>query len=445
MDRETAQIIIEKALSFSDADETEILFSYEEENLTRFSDNAISQNVARKTDSLTVKVHIGKKVGRATTNKYDSESLVNAVRMAKKAASPQKENPELLPLSSPSKFAEANSYYDSTAKLSPEDRAKTIKKLIVETEKSKAIAAGIYSTGVDIIALGNSKGLFAYYSGTNAILSSTVELKGSSGWAETVYRDVEKIRAEKVAEISIKKAKDSQNAQPLDPGVYTVVLEPAAVADFMMFFAFEGFGGLNFIEGRSFLSRKLGEQVLGENVTIVDDAYHPLNSGLPFDFEGSPRKRVILIENGIARQVVHDRITAKKADIVTTGHSLPQPNSTGPLPLNLMLEPGDSSLDEMILSTKRGILVTHFHYTNVLDPVKLTLTGMTRDGTFLIENGKISRPIQNFRFTESIVEAFRRIEMISKDRQTVKGFFAGNFIVPALKITNFHFTSTSEF
>ncbi len=401
--------------------------------------------MARNSDNLTVKVHLGSRVGRATTDKFDGDSLKRIVNMAKKAASQQQDNPDLLPLLAPSKYAQSKAYCEDTESYSPEERAEVISELVSETVKSKGSAAGIFSTGGEAIAIANSKGLFAYFNSTGAVLSLSVEVEGSSGWAEEVQRDVKKISAEQIAQTAIRKALDARNPVAIDPGEYTVVLEPAAVSDFMMFMAYEGFGGLNYNEGRSFMSGRMGEKAMGSNITISDDAYSEMNPGLPFDFEGVPRQQVTLIENGIAKNVVHDRATAAKAKGKSTGHSLPQPNSSGPLPLNLELEGGESSLEEMIESTEHGILVTHFHYTNVLDPIELTLTGMTRDGTFLIENGRISKPIRNMRFTDSAVDVFNRVELISKERRAAEAFFAGNFVVPAVKLSKFNFSSVSEF
>lgn len=445
MDHQQAESIIKKVLSFSDATETEVLISHGEENLTRFSANAITQNVARNTDSLTVKVHLGKKLGRANTDRFDDESLKRAVSTAKQIALQQKENPDLLPLLGPAELRESKAYFPDTAKFEPEQRADAIRRLVQEVVKYNARAAGIFSTGGGAIAMGNSRGFMGYHRETSAVFSATVEVDDTSGWAEEVQRDVTKIDEAYVIETAVKKALDARNPGTLDPGRYTVVLEPAAVADFLMFMVYEGFGGLNFVENRSFLSGKIGEKILGENVTIVDDAYSDLNPGLPFDFEGLPRQRISLIEKGIARGVAHDRMTAARAGTDSTGHSLPQPNSSGPFPLNVMVEPGESSLEEMIKSTKYGVLITHLHYTNVLDPIKLSLTGMTRDGTFLIENGKIARPVRNMRFTDSTVEAFNRIELISRRRRTAEAFFSGSFVVPALKISDFNFSSVSEF
>ena len=445
MDRNQAESIVQRTLSHSDAEETEVLLSHGVENLTRFSDNAISQNVARTLSTLTVKVHLGRKVGRATTDQFNDESLKRAIDMAKKIAEQQKDDPELLPLAGASEFAEIRAYYENTAAYSPEERAAAIASLVAEITDHNASSAGIFATEAESIALGNSNGLFGYYRSTSATLSATVEANGVSGWAEEIHRDVSKIDVSIVARTALRKALDARNPIPIDPGEYTVVLEPAAVADLLMFMGYEGFGGLNYVEGRSFVSNKIGQKILGENVTIVDDAYSELNPGLPFDFEGQPRQRLVLIEKGVARNVVHDRLTAARAGTTTTGHSLPQPNSSGPLPFNLMLEPGNSSLKEMIESTEKGILVTHFHYTNVIDPIRLTLTGMTRDGTFLIENGRITKPVRNMRFTDSIVDAFNQIELISKDRKTAEAFFAGSYVVPALKISKFNFSSASEF
>jgi len=445
MDRSYGEAIVKKVLGLSTADETEVILSHTEENLTRFSNNSISQNVARLTDSLTIKVHLGKKVGRATTDRFDNDSLKHALQNANEAAKQQPDNPELLPLLGQSEFQQVDYFNEETARYSPLQRAETIKSLVEKTNEEKAGLAGIFSTGSESVTVGNSARLSGFYRSTNATLSVTADIAGETGWADDIQRDVNRVDADKVISSALKKARLAQNPQPIDPGDYCVVLEPSAVSDFLMFMVWEGFGGLNYIEGRSFLSGKLGQKVFSDKITIIDDAYSPENPGLPFDFEGMPRQKITLIENGIAKGVVHDRYTAIKAGMHSTGHSLPQPNSVGPLALNVSISPGNSNLDDMISSTEKGLLITHFHYTNVLDPVTLTLTGMTRDGTYLIENGIIKQPVRNMRFTESIVEAFKGVELISKDHKTVEAFFEGSFVAPALKLSKFHFSSVSEF
>ncbi|RJP80713.1 MAG: TldD/PmbA family protein [Candidatus Zixiibacteriota bacterium] len=445
MDRNRAEEIIHRVLSLSDADETEVLLSTSQDDLTRFSGNVITQNVARSTDRLTVKVHLGRRLGRASTDRLDEDSLKRVVATAKLVASQQKEDPSLLPLPPPFTFSGTAAWFPLTAAYGPEERANAISRLVREGEKYGATAAGIFNTASGTMALGNSRGLFGYHRETRAVFSATVEADGASGWAEEVHRDVALVNEARVIETAIEKALAARHPGAIEPGEYAVVLEPAAVCDFLMFMAWESFGGLNYLEGRSFMSGKLGQKVMGDNVTIVDDAYSAHNPGLPFDYEGSPRQRLILVKEGLARGVAHDRLTAARAGIRSTGHSLPQPNTVGPLPLNLILEPGEATLEEMIAATPRGILVTHFHYTNVQDPIKLILTGMTRDGTFLIEEGRVTRPLLNLRFTDSAVAAFNRIEMISRDQVTSEAFFGGSFVAPALKISRFHFTSVSEF
>jgi predicted Zn-dependent protease len=232
----------------------------------------------------------------------------------------------------------------------------------------------------------------------------------------------------------------------MPPGAYVVVLEPAAVTDILEFMAWFGFGGLGFVEGRTFMAGKLGQKVLGDNITILDDAYHSLQQGLPFDFEGLPRQRLTLVENGVAKAVVHDRVTARRAQTQTTGHALPQPSAEGPYPLDLVLSSGNSSVEEMISSTERGILVTRFHYTNLVEPMDLVLTGMTRDGTFLIEKGKVAAPLKNLRFTQSVVEALREVELISREQKTTHSDWGpGSYTAPALKIRRFNFSSGTQF
>jgi predicted Zn-dependent protease len=193
------------------------------------------------------------------------------------------------------------------------------------------------------------------------------------------------------------------------------------------------------------MSGRIGRRLLDERVTILDDVRHPGTIGIPFDFEGLPRKTVTLIEKGVARSVVYDRPTAAKEGVVSTGHALPQPNTSGPLPLNLVMQPGDATLEEMIASTEEGILVTHFHYTNLLDPIPLSVTGMTRDGTFRVRNGKVRHPLKNLRFTESVVEAFGRIEAIGREAIYTHAFWGGGTVCPPVKIRGFNFSSETRF
>jgi PmbA protein len=267
----------------------------------------------------------------------------------------------------------------------------------------------------------------------------------SSGYGADTAADVSTLDLETVGRMAVDKALQSRHPTGIEPGAYTVILEEAAVADMLSSLGFTGFGALALQEGRSFMTGCLGQQVTGENITIWDDGLDPRGLVLPFDFEGVPKQRVTLIEKGVAQGVVYDSFTAGREEgKVSTGHSLPAPNTMGPIPLNLFMSSGTATKAEMLASTERGIWVTRFHYTNTVHPVKTVLTGMTRDGTFLIENGAITRPLKNFRFTQSILEAFSRAEMLSSECKLISGR-RGGIYVPAAKIHEFQFTGTTEF
>jgi len=245
---------------------------------------------------------------------------------------------------------------------------------------------------------------------------------------------------QKVIDTAILKAEMNIDAIELPPGEYTVILEPPAVAEILSFASYMGFGALSFIEGKSFLVGEIDTQLFDPKIDIVDDPFHPLNPGQPFDFEGTPKQKLTLVEKGIPKHLAHDRLTAAKMKTKTTGHSLPQPNAWGPMPWNVVVKAGKSSIDDMIKSTERGLLVTHFHYTNVVEPRKLVLTGMTRDGLFLIENGKITKPVKNFRYTQNIPKALANVDMVGKELKT-DGFITA----PALKLPRFNFSSGTQF
>ncbi|MBT9161779.1 MAG: Metalloprotease TldD [Dehalococcoidia bacterium] len=265
----------------------------------------------------------------------------------------------------------------------------------------------------------------------------------ATGYANHLSKDVADIVPQALADEAIGKCLRSTTPISLEPGEYTVILEPYAVGTLVAFLGYIGLGALAVQEGRSFMCGKLGQKIVGENITIWDDGLNPQGMPIPFDFEGVPKQKVVLIENGIAKGVVFDSYTAGKEGTKSTGHGLPAPNTYGPMPLHLFMRGGDSSLEKMIASTRRGIYVTRFHYTNVVEPVSTTITGLTRDGTFLIEDGKFKGAVKNFRFTNSILRAFSEVSLISRETRIVEGFFGGSR-VPGLKIDNFTFSGTAE-
>lgn len=452
--QEQAKKITEKVFSYSKikkggkrlVDEAEVIMVNSDQSLTRYANNAVTQNVYESnTTEIVVRLIKSGKVARATTNKIDDASLKKLVSDTAELIHYQKQDKKMLPLVGKQTYRLIDNYVEKTVSFSVHDRVEVIRKAVSECEKRELNASGIFSNGADVLVIANSKGLFAYNKETQSELTLTALTNDSSGWANEQHKDATQINPQAVARIAIDKALQSQNPTSLPAGNYTVIFEPAAVTNFLLFMAWRGFSALTYQEGRSFLSGKMGKQVLGNNITIIDNVYHPQNLGAPFDFEGMPKKDVVLIEHGIAKNVVYDRETALKAKTTSTGHGLPQPNAHGPMSSNLVLMPGDSSLEKMIKSTQKGILVTQLHYTNLVEPMKLVLTGMTRNGTFLIENGQITRGIKNMRFTESIVKTLSNVETISKDSKYNNAFFGGGFVVPALKVNDFNFSSETKF
>jgi predicted Zn-dependent protease len=240
------------------------------------------------------------------------------------------------------------------------------------------------------------------------------------------------------------KAVSSQAPRELPAGVYPVVLEPTATAGLVGFLSFVGFGGKAFLEGRSCFSDKRGKQVAAPEITIWDDGSDPRTLGAPFDFEGVPRRRTDLIRDGVFVEAVYDLRTGKEAGVPSTGHGLPSPNPEGPFPLHLFMDTGDASREDMIRGTVRGVLVTRFHYTNIVNPIESSITGMTRDGTFLIEHGEIVGPVRNFRFTQSILGALSTTTMVGREAELASEFFFSASRVPAIKVEEFTFTGVSD-
>ena len=389
--------------------------------------------------------HAGKR--QAEVIIFSSENALtrfaeNAVSMLKM----QKSDPLLLPLAKPQPLPKAQNLFDAqTACFSPVSKAEKLAELVQKCKSRGQLASGTISNGWTQATIANSKGVFATHRETAASFNVTVKDGGGMGWAGQYDPRISGIDFEKVGDDAGEKARLAKNPRPITPGRHTVILEPNAVANMLFYAGIFGFGGQFFLEGQSFLSGKIGRKVLGENMTIEDNGIEGRGAGMPFDFEGMPRQKVMLIENGIAKAAVHDRKTAKKAGMDTTGHALPQPNSYGPIPMSLVLKPGKPTLEEMIKSTKQGILVTQFHYVNLLKPLTLDITGMTRNGTYMIENGRISYPVKNMRFTESVVAAFNRVEEIGCEHTVSEAFFGGKFLVPPLKIKDFNFSSSTEF
>ncbi len=436
--------LIDVAIGHSKADQTEILIFDGDEALTRFANNEIHQNVAQREASIVARVIFGKKIGVATFNQATDEGARTVIDRATELAKHQEEDPEFVPLPAPVPVEKARGFIDTTANYTPEDRAKGVGALVARTMENTLTAAGAFSTSASQVALGNSLGTFCYHTGTEANISTVIMSGTSSGYADYLSNNVAEINTESVARIAIDKAIRGKTPRSIEPGEYEVVLDEPAVCDMLDFLAYLGFSALAVQEGRSFMAGRLGQPVLGKNISIWDDGLSPDTIPLPFDYEGMPRKRVDLITDGVATGVVYDTRTATKDGVQSTGHALPAGSTFGPIPRHLFLRPGTASKEDLIKSVKRGILVTRFWYTRTVHPLTVTVTGMTRDGTFLIENGEIVAPVHNLRFTQSYLDALNAVDLIGRETKLQQESFA-YARVPALKIGKWNFTGVTEY
>jgi PmbA protein len=448
MTREEAKAVLDRVLNAADSREVEAILGGGTSALTRFANNEITQNVSERRYLLSVRIQEGRRTGRAAGNDLSDSGIDRLVRDAAEAAAVQPEISDLPPLPDPQTYRSVEAHDPSTAALTAEARGAEVARAVEECRRAGLEGAGIYETGegtigeygeIDALAIANSRGLFAYHRGTSANFRVSALSGTAGGWASRESDRAGDIDGRALAARAVEKALRSREPRAWNPGVYTVVLEPAALADLIQEMAWVSFGALLVQEGRSFLAGKLGRRVMGENVTLRDDPYHPLHRSAPFDSEGMPTHPVTIIEKGVARSPVYDRRTAAKEGRESTGHALPMPNTVGPVARNLVLEGGRETLDGLVAGVDRGLLVTRVWYTNVVDPGTVTLTGMTRDGLFAIENGKLTHAVRNFRFNQSVVELLGGIEAMTAPERV------GGVVCPAVRARGFHMSSVTEF
>jgi predicted Zn-dependent protease len=448
MNREEAKALLDRVISAARGQEVEVMLGGGLDALTRFANNEITQNVAEHRSLLSVRVVQGKKTGRATGNDLSEKGIARLLERAASATRFSPEIQELLPLPGPQTYRDVDGFDRETAELGADARAREVGKAVARCREAGLEAAGIYEVRTGTIgdygevgpfAIANSRGLFAYHVGTSAeFLVSALE-GTASGWAGFESHRANGVDGGALAARAVEKAIRSRKPSSWEPGRYTVVLEPAAVADLIQDMSWISFGALLVQEGRSFLSGKLGEKVMGENITLRDDPFHPLHRGSPFDSEGMPTLPTTIIERGVARSAVYDRQTAAKEGRESTGHGLPVPNTYGPMARHLVLEGGEGSVEDLIRRVDRGLLVTRVWYTNVVDPKSVTLTGMTRDGLFAIEKGKLTHAVRNFRFNQSVVQMLNQVEAKSSV------VCSGGVVCPGLLVRDFHMSSGTEF
>ena len=455
--REQAGDVFDRIRRMSNAGEVEVSFSGGSSSLTRFANNVIHQNMTEESTSVSIRVAIDGKTARATTNRLEDESLRRALTAAESLAKVQEADPDLLPMAENGGAATLvpSRHFAATAGLTPQDRAGGVEAIVNIAKKHELVTAGIFSSAEGFEGIFNSRGLSDWHEQTMAEISITMLGANSSGWQKLNSPDVGRLNPVLLAETAARKAAESVNPLDLAPGKYTVILEPAAVLD-IVGFMFWDFSGMSVLDQRSFLCDRIGTKLFGENINIWDNAAHPLQAGPAFDGEGMRRQPVQLVANGVVRQVVHARATAAKiaksnmADkagpVVATGHGFSLPNEMGEMPQNIVFSDPENpqTIDQMIAGTERGILVTRLWYIREVEPFEKLLTGMTRDGTFLVENGRIQRGIRNFRFNESLLHMLSNVEAMSLPARA-SGEESFDMVVPAMKVRDFNFTETTKF
>jgi predicted Zn-dependent protease len=429
---------MEDLIERSPAEETEVLVTESDSALTRFANNGIHQNVAERDASVRVRVVKDGKTGVASLNQLNPEAAQGVLKRAIEIADLQQVG-EVVPMPGPAQAPAANAWFAGTANTSPEERAEFVAAICQRAAAAGLKAFGAFSTSGDQVAIANSKGVFHHHRSTQAVVNSVVMGDDGSGYADRSALDVATLDREELAEEVIDKARRNQHAEAVDSGVYEVVLEEYAVAEMLEFMSYVGFSALALQEGRSFM--RLNERITGENVTIWDDGLDPTGTPQPFDYEGVPKQRVDLIRKGVAVGVVYDQQTAARENRQSTGHGLPAPNTEGPFATNLFMAPGSHDKAHLADGIKRGIWVTRFWYVRVVQPKASIITGMTREGTFLIEDGKLTRPVKDLRFTQSMLEALAGAVALSRTTKLQASEYFGSTRVPALRLERFTFTS----
>ncbi|SPE27670.1 Peptidase U62, modulator of DNA gyrase [Candidatus Sulfopaludibacter sp. SbA3] len=445
-DKAAAEAIFGQVLASARAlgvTDVEAMVSSGGQSLTRFANNAISQNVAEQTTLLSVRPVIEGRTARASTNRLDSASIREVVEQAVALTRLCEPDSELLPLASPEEYPAVHRHFEATARATPQERALVVAEAIRVVEDAAQTAAGIYSTGESTFALHNSAGVSAWYAESMARFSITAMAGDSSGWAKgsaCYHGDLDPLA---LAHAAARKAAQSAAPRELEPGRYTVILEPAAVLD-LAGQMFGDFSATAIRDGRSFLNDRIGKKIFGANITIRDDVAHPLQAGAPFDGEGVARQGLTLVENGVVRDITYCRQAAAHAGVAATGHGYPLPNEYGEAPANIVIAGGDATVEQMIAGTGRGILVTRLWYIREVDPYEKIFTGMTRDGTFLVEGGRVTAGLRNFRFNQSLIEMLSNVEALSAPVRA-SGEEAFDLVTPAMKVANFNFTEVTRF
>ena len=434
-----ARTLLDKVVKLSKADECTAQLTGSIDGNVRYALNSVSTSGIINNADLAVQVAYGKRIGTATINEFDDVSLEKVVRRAEELARLAPENPEFMPAIDKQTYKPSDTFVEKTAAITPEYRATVAADCIEPCRADKLVAAGFFSDSARFTAIANSKGNFGFQKSTNVDFTCTVRTDDGrgSGWVARNLGDVSKFDAKSDIKTAIQKAKGSVDAKALEPGKYTVIMEPAASAGLISFMMF-GFDARQADEGRSFLSKKgggnkIGEKVFDERVNLYADPWDVASAVVPWDDDGLPREKTPIVTKGVVEFLQYSRYWAQKQGKKAVGQ-----------PGNLIMAGGDKSTQDLIKGTKKGVLVTRTWYIRMVDPQTVLLTGLTRDGTFYIENGEIKYPIKNFRFNESPVIMLNNVEEFGKPVRVADDESPFIMMIPPMKIRDFTFTSLSD-
>jgi predicted Zn-dependent protease len=442
MNKERILEILDYVVKSTRADAVEAVLVGGESYLTGFANNYIHRNVGEENYELNIRVVLGKKIGASSTSDLSSDAIDAAIENAIGIAKLQKENKDFVSL--PKNYPGETEFKFVSDIPDADTRASIVKVLVDESKKYGFVSSGKFEAELMQLAVKNSLGVERYMERTASTLKNIVMTDTSSGFSQDSKADYKDIDVQNILEESLEVAKMAQNPVSIEPGKYEVILTPYAVSEFLSSMKYLSLSAKNIEEGTSFMKGHFGEKMFPDLITLFDDGLNDETLKMGFDFEGVPKKKVTFVENGVIGDVVYDSFYAYKEGKEPTGHSLPQPNELGAYPMNFFVGKGGSTVEEMISHVEKGLFVQRFWYTNPMEPVTLLITGMTRDGLFLIENGKITKPVKHMRFTESILNAFNNCLEISNISKIIYEDGAVT-TAPYMRIKDFNFTSATEF
>jgi predicted Zn-dependent protease len=440
-DEDRARSVLSGLVARAPAPETEASLAVNRLESTRFAEGEITQSLSEENVALSFRAAHGRRTARMTTDRLGDAARTLAA--CSELARAQPEDLQLLPLPDPQAPAPFDRYREATANLPPRARAEAIRQMVAEAEGRGLRLAGVYANGESLQSLANTRGLFASHRESQVEFSVTALSPTSSGWAKATDTNAARLDVAALARSAMDKADAGREKKEIEPGTYTAILEPSAVTDLFGFLFFE-WGGQAVREQRSFLSERMGEALFGENIHICDDVFDARQGGPPWDGEGVPRQKVVLVERGVAKNLVYSRASAAQAGARATGHGFPLPNEMGEMPANIVMQGGPTRLEDMIAATRRGILVTRFWYVREVDPMSKLLTGMTRDGTFLIEDGRVRHALKDLRFNQGLLEMLRSVSALGPSVRA-SGEEGFDMVVPPMAVEGFRFAeSTGE-